>query len=116
MHRLTDALKSRPIIYSGGGSTFQTLRLIYGGFKDIIHISEKEWKTESVNEINRIKALGLCPILSTAYGLSISVPDDNIRCEPFREIFVNIREADNLTAIDNHNNSFSYYDDYDAWK
>ena len=116
MHRLTDALKSRPIIYSGGGSTFQTLRLIYGGFKDIIHISEKEWKTESVNEINRIKALGLCPILSTAYGLSISVPDDNIRCEPFREIFVNLRDADNITAVDNHTNTFSYYDDYDAWK
>lgn len=129
MHRLTDALKSRPIIYTGGGSTFQTLRLCYGGFKDVIPVSEKEWTTEAVSDIAIIKTLGLCPILSTAYGLSISVVDDDIKCdEQFADIFRNIRtrkgKKNKNTGATNKQlytdsysqDKFSYYDDYDAWK
>ena len=91
--RLMDALKSRPIIYTGGGSTFGILRTDYAGFEDVMHISEKEWRTEAVVDMDEIKALGLCPILSTAYGLSISVPDDNIKCEEFGSIFKKLRGA-----------------------
>lgn len=123
MERLMDALKSRPIIYTGGGSTFTILRRGYGGFKDVIHISEKEWRTKSIQELSTIKALGLCPILSTAYGLSISVADDNISCEPFQDIFENIRGAEeegghvvNKYKYGKAYGGFSYGDDYDAWK
>ena len=120
--RLTDALKTRPIVYTGGGSTFPILRKGYGGFKDVIHISKKEWRTKSVIDMQKIEALGLCPILSTAYGLSISVPDDNIKCSPFRDIFESIRgAAEEEKKIHDSNfgsayGGFNYADDWDAWK
>lgn len=119
--RLMDALKTRPIVYTGGGSTFSILRKGYGGFKDVIHISKKEWRTKSVIDMQKIEALGLCPILSTAYGLSISVPDDNIKCSPFRDIFESIRGADEENKHHDNNfgsayGGFNYADDWDAWK
>lgn len=121
LDRLMDALKTRPIVYTGGGSTFSILRKGYGGFKDIIHISKKEWRTKSVIDMQKIDALGLCPILSTAYGLSISVPDDNIKCSPFRDIFESIRGAEEEekhhdTTFGSAYGGFSYADDWDAWK
>lgn len=111
--QLYNALKSRPIIYTGGGSTFSLLRTGYTEFKDIIHISEKEWQTKSISELGRIKKLGLCPILSTSYGLSISVIDDNIRCKPFDDIFKGFREPEENYNLENR---FSYTDDYSAMK
>lgn len=92
IQRLTDALSARPLVYSGGGSTFGKLRQPHLGFKDIIHISEKEWHSEVMKDMETINAMKLCPILSTAYGLSISVTDDKIRCKPFRDIFDEVRK------------------------
>lgn len=123
VERLMDALKTRPIIYTGGGSTFHELRKGYGGFKDVIHISQKEWRTKAIIDMKKIEILGLCPILSTAYGLSISVPDDNIKCSPFRDIFESIRgleEENSKKTVDSNFGSayggFNYADDWDAWK
>ena len=122
--RLMEALEKRPIIYTGGGSTFSKLRTPYIGFKDIIHISEREWRVKAINEIVTIKALDLCPILSTAYGLSISVANDDIQCEPFSDVFKSVRgykeEKNNDrkyvfgSAISS--SGFNYNDDYDALK
>ena len=123
VERLMDALKTRPIIYTGGGSTFHELRKGYGGFKDVIHISQKEWRTKAIIDMKKIEILGLCPILSTAYGLSISVPDDNIKCSPFRDIFESIRgleEENSKKTVDSNFGSayggYNYADDWDAWK
>lgn len=119
--RLTDALKARPVLYTGGGSTFDILRIAYLGFKDIIHISEKEWRSECVVDINRISSLGLCPILSTSYGLSISMTSDDIKCEPFRDIFKNLRDIEEEKNGGKYQygqvyGGFDYADDWDAWK
>ena len=115
--RLHEALKGRPIIYTGGGSTYQSLRLPYGGFKHIMHISEENWHTEVVKDIEDIRRLKLFPILSTAYGLSVSVPNDKIVCEPLRDVFSDIRNAQDLNDTSNYGDmGFSYMDDYDAWK
>ncbi|MGL6178522.1 MAG: hypothetical protein ACRC13_04805 [Tannerellaceae bacterium] len=115
--KLRQALKSRPIVYSGGGSTFRLLRQQFGEFKDIIHVSDKEWRTEAIADLEQIKNLGICSILSTAYGLSISVPDDNIKCEPFRDIFANIRDSDRSSNnYQSEKRSFDYIDDYNSWK
>ena len=121
MSRLTDALKARPVIYTGGGSTFDIMRKPYLGFKDIIHISKKEWRSECVVDMNRISALGLCPILSTSYGLSISMTHDNIKCEPFRDIFKLFREIQDEEQEKRFQygrvfGGFSYTDDWDAVK
>ena len=124
LFRLTDALKSRPIIYTGGGSTFPSLRENIAGFRDKIYISYKEWRTDAVKDIDEIIKDDLCPILSTAYGLSISVPNDNITCRPLSDIFRSIRGVEEEKKVYKpyrygraiSDSGFSYGDDYDAWK
>ena len=54
MHRLLDALKNRPLVYCGGGSTFKTLRVSYGGYQDKKQISHKEWNVKSIKDIDEI--------------------------------------------------------------
>jgi hypothetical protein len=118
--RLLDALKNRPLVYCGGGSTFQLLRTSYIDFSDIKQISEKEWDTKSVPQIKDIKKRSLFPILSTAYGLAISTEHDDIIMKPFKDIFEKIRGAEEesrTTSIyDRYNHGFNYTDDYDAIK
>lgn len=118
--RLLNALKNRPLIYCGGGSTFAALRISYIDFSDIKQISEKEWDKKSVPQIKELKTRNLFPILSTAYGLAISTEHDNIVIKHFKDIFKQIRGASEEKRIaskyDRYNNGFSYTDDYDAIK
>ena len=90
--KLAAALEARPLIYTGGGSTFDSLRITYQNFKDIIHVSEREWQSMNVVDMDRIGTDGLIPILFTAYGLSIAMKDDDITAEPFRDVFATLRE------------------------
>ena len=123
------ALNNRPIVYTGGGSSFTSLRHGYYGFKDVIHISQKNWKSSVIEELSTIVSLGLCPILSTSYGLAISRPNDKIICEPFRDIFSGIRQTKGMSKTEHHkkpkkvfghdiggSHGFNYMDDWDAWK
>jgi hypothetical protein len=123
IYRLLDALKNRPLVYCGGGSTFKDLRVCYGGYQDRKLISYKEWNTKAVKDMDEIIDNKLCPILSTAYGLAISTENDNIVMKPFRDIFKDIRNSEEV----NYNSSqrpkfgstygeFDYYSDWDAWK
>jgi hypothetical protein len=114
--RLMSELMSRPIVYTGGGSTFAALKTPYGGFKDVIQVSKHEWRTAVVAELNKISALGLCPILATAYGLSISVTDDDIKTEDFSELFSGVRNYVPDGNKSNHNSRMDYYTDYNAMK
>ena len=124
VHRLLDALKSRPLVYCGGGSTFKSLRVCYGGYQDRKQISHKEWNAKSIKDIDEIIDEELCPILSTAYGLAISTENDNIVMKPFRDIFENIRgleeehhqKTSRDTTFGSAYGGFSYADDWDAWK
>lgn len=125
IHRLFDALKNRPLVYCGGGSTFKNLRVSYGGYQDRKQISHKEWNVKSITDIDYIIDEGLCPILSTAYGLAISTENDNIVMKPFKDIFEGVRgvEEEHHNKSSKSNNSFgsayggfSYADDWDAWK
>lgn len=125
VHRLLDALKNRPLVYCGGGSTFKSLRVGYGGYQDRKQISHKEWNVKAIKDINNIILDDLCPILSTAYGLAISTENDNIVMKPFKDIFENIRgveEEHSHKTVSGHRSfgsalgGFSYSDDWDAWK
>lgn len=125
-YRLLDALKNRPLVYCGGGSTFETLRIRYAGYQDIKLISRKEWNLKSIIDVNEIINRNLCPILSTAYGLAISTENDNIEMKPFKDIFINIRgdgeeQKHNLERAHRSNfgyasDCFSYTDDWDSLK
>lgn len=123
------AMTNRPIVYTGGGSSFPVLRHGYHGFKDVIHITQNNWKSSAIEDLVTIVALDLCPILSTAYGLSISRPNDKIICEPFRDVFSGIRQTKGQKNAQYHqkpkktfghdiggSSGFNYMDDYDAWK
>ena len=119
-YRLFDALKNRPLVYCGGGSTFKSLRVCYGGYQDRKLISHKEWNAKSVKDMDEIIDNELCPILSTAYGLAISTENDNIVMKPFNDIFENIRgikeEHQYKSKFGSVYGGFSYTDDWDAWK
>jgi len=124
IHRLLDALKNRPLVYCGGGSTFAFLRVNYGGFNDKKQISHRDWNAKSIKDIEEIVDNELCPILSTAYGLAISTENDNISMKPFKDIFEKIRgygEGNQRKSTYSNNfgkayGGFSYGDDWDAWK
>lgn len=83
--KLTNALKNRTVIYSGGGSTYNELRLPVDKFSDIMHINPKVWEGMTIDEIE--KYLPLCPIISTSLGLSISEQDDKVELSTVDEIF-----------------------------
>lgn len=83
--KLINALKNRTVIYSGGGSTYDELRLPVDKFSDIMHINPKVWEGMTIDEIE--KYLPLCPIISTSLGLSISEQDDNVELSSVDEIF-----------------------------
>lgn len=112
LNKLYDALKFRPLVYTGGGCTFMTLRERYNGFVDIRQVSGEEWDKKSITQFNEINKFKLFPILSTAYGLSISTENDNIATTPFRDIFDKLRGT--KEEYDYH--SFNYTDDYSAIK
>lgn len=124
--RLSNALKQRPLVYCGGGSTFKSLCQPYYDFKEIKEITHDIWNTKSVNDLDEIVDNGLCPILSTAYGLSISTENDNIENKPFEDIFDKLR---NIPKEERHPqkrkfifgeainpDGFNYGLDYDALK
>lgn len=124
IEKLKDAIRSRPLVYSGGGSTFSNLRKEYGGFKNTMQVTHSIWKYQSVDDFDRINQEGLCPILSVAYGLAIHVIDDNIPQKPLSDIFENVRKwVGNLGDKPEQGKSFGkalggfdYGLDYDARK
>lgn len=85
IYKLREALKNRVVIYSGGGSTYSQLRVPVGSFSDINHITAKVWEGLSIDKISQYAPL--CPILSTALGLSISEMDDDVKLSTTEEIF-----------------------------
>lgn len=124
---LKAVLRNRPLIFCGGGSTFGRLRRPYAGFSEIHLISDREWNTASMLDMDDIRTRKLCPILSTAYGLSISRASDEIKMTPFNALFAHMRdyEPDTTHPMSKHYKGRSTfgsaiggvsYDDYDAYK
>lgn len=115
LHR---ALNGRPLIYCGGGSTFEMLRHPYDSYLDLRLISHREWKDEAVVDIEYIIKDNLCPILSTAYGLAISTENDDIEMKPLKDIYENIRGKgfEDNTIYNGANDRFDYGLDDNAWK
>lgn len=122
IRRLTDALKNRPLIYTGGGSTFREILYPYNDFKELHTISYDNWKSKLFDDNELFRDASLCPVLSTAYGLSISVATDNIKRKPLRDIFAHIRgvgeesKAKKGRKFGEALGGFDYGTDWDAWK
>ncbi len=117
--KLLKTLKNRPIIYTGGGSTIDILRKDYGDFQEVHRIDYGSWKSKEFDNKELFSKAALCPILSTAYGLSISVSTDAIERKPFRDIFKDRRgdePEDNNRELGKDFGGFDYGNDWDAWK
>lgn len=121
LDKLRTALRNRPLVYTGGGSTIGSLRKTYDGFSEIHQITYDSWQSKLFDNKAPFHELNMCPILSTAYGLSISVNNDNIIKKPFRDIFKD-RRGDTKDDIPEyrkknpHMKEFDYGLDDDSWK
>ena len=110
-YRVNNALKNRPVIFTGGGSTFATLRREYGDFSDIKHITIREWGAQSFEDMEDI--VRLCPILSTVFGLSISATTDKFKTKPLSDLFIHLKDAEEEDEEDKFEpRSRSYKDDW----
>ena len=118
IRRLRDAMKNRPLIYTGGGSTFKELLHPYNEFKELHTISYDNWKSKLFDDDELFKNSSLCPVLSTAYGLAISVATDEISKKPFRDVFELSRGAqeESKKIFGEALGGFDYGTDWDAWK
>lgn len=116
--RIQRALNGRPLIYSGGGSTVNQLRIPYDSYLDVKQISHNQWKDESVEDIEYIIQDNMSPILSTAYGLAISVENDDIELRSFNDFFENLKGKgdDENYVLGSAYGGFNYGDDFNAWK
>lgn len=102
--KLTNALTDRVVIYAGGGSTFDFLLSSVGTFTDVKDIDPEYWHEEKI--VNPETVLKMCPILNTAYGLSIEAETDDIQLKSLESIF-------DTEAFHEHTNKTLNYIDKD---
>lgn len=118
VRKLHEALNGRPIIYTGGGSTFSELRHAYQSFS-VMLVDHSCWKKDSI--VNRDKAIPFCPLLSTAYGLAIYAQNDHIELSHISTLFAHLRKAENHDEYEKDIPKHSFHDDwkykeYGTWK
>lgn len=82
---LSNALNDRIVVYNGGGSAVSELTTALLSFNDVKVISSSLWKEENIKDKEIVAKL--CPLLSTAYGLSLAETDDKVKLEPFTSLF-----------------------------
>lgn len=90
--RLTEALKKRPLVYSGGGSTLPSLITPVHTFSDL-HITDSRIWTES-NMKDKHDVSNMSVILTTAYGLSLINEDKEIELKNYSQLFNNLPRKD----------------------
>lgn len=109
---LESGMKNRPVIFTGGGSTFMQLRKPCGFFSDVRLVSMEDWKLEHLERIPNMREY--CPVLSTAYGLSIGITDDSISMCSLTTLFSGFKNyvADDVVEIPHATSSYSYKDNW----
>jgi hypothetical protein len=86
--KLFDALWGRPVIYCGGGSMYEPLRMTLSTFRDVRHLNRRMIGIDTL--LNKDVNEHLWPILATSYGLSIPQLDDVVRVTPVESVFDHI--------------------------
>ena len=85
VQNLRDALKDRILVYSGGGSTFDFLTKPIDTFTDVRIINASIWNEENIKDKAAVAQLSL--LLTTAYGLSVSVSDEDVKLKSYKSLF-----------------------------
>lgn len=85
VQNLRDALKDRILVYSGGGSTYAFLTKPIDTFTDVRIIDASIWNEENIKNKSEVAQLSL--LLTTAYGLSVSVSDEDVKLKSYQLLF-----------------------------
>jgi hypothetical protein len=93
--QLTRALRNRPVIFTGGGATFEPFLLPIDNFSDVRRVQNRIMMNEIV--FNSLRNPSEISILCTAYGLSIAATTEDIRLTEMDKLF------DHILAIDSNN-------------
>ncbi len=78
---LMDKLNGRVLVYAGGGSTFHELTSPIYLFTDVNLVDDSIWREQNVKEIRKVA--NLSPLLSTAFGLTQSENDDDVKLKSY---------------------------------
>ena len=85
VQNLKDALKDRILVYSGGGSTFSFLTKPIDTFTDVRVMDGSIWNEENVKDKAVVSKLSV--LLTTAYGLSVSDKDEDVKLKSYSTLF-----------------------------
>lgn len=85
VQNLTDALKNRILVYSGGGSTYDFLTMPIDTFTDIHIIEPSIWNEENIKDKTIVSKLS--QLLTTAYGLSVCADDEVVKLKSYSSLF-----------------------------
>ena len=88
VQNLMDALKDRILVYSGGGSTFSFLTKPIDTFTDVRIIDASIWNEENIKDKAIVSKLSV--LLTTAYGLSVSDNDEDVKLKSYTSLFANL--------------------------
>jgi hypothetical protein len=88
VQNLRDALKDRILVYSGGGSTYDFLTRPIDTFTDVRMIDSSIWREENVKDKSAVSKLSL--LLTTAYGLSVSKDDEEVKLKSYSSLFAHL--------------------------
>lgn len=94
---LRDALRNRILVYNGGGSTYRFLTVPISYFSDVKLIDASIWKEENMKDKSAVSKL--CLLLTTAYGLSVSDDDKNVKLKKFTSLFEGLASDDDRNII-----------------
>lgn len=107
-HLLRNMLHDRPVIYTGGGSTYRELTRSLHAFSDVHKLDNEHWRRLHITNLHMTK--GIEPILSVCLGLAIYQDDDNIHLLPFEELFKGHSWNDAETVLPNYTEDYGLLD------
>jgi hypothetical protein len=91
--KLNQAMLNRPVLFSGGGSTFKELVGKVESFSDAMRINQEMLSITTLR--SEIQDDNMFSILSTAYGLSIPIENENeIKLTDISDVFNHIISED----------------------
>lgn len=85
LRSLEDALNNRVVVYNGGGSTYQFLTKQIKNFTDVKVVDSSLWKRITIKDKSLVG--NLSPLLTTAFGLSLSKKESDVKLTRFDTLF-----------------------------
>lgn len=104
-----DAIRNRPVIYTGGGCYDKRIRNSISEFTDVLHIDKEMLRIRNVVNEDRISVP--YSVLATSYGLSIQRGDDNVLVSDKEELFAKYTNIDEKEIRWNSHQEHGMYED-----